>query len=61
MISTQPIHAISKKGGGRRIQFKLTKQLTLVIRIYKLRNIVNFGSIVNMRTTFELGSSINVF
>lgn len=61
MTSTQPAYVISKKGGDYRIQFKLTKQLALVIWIYKLRNIVNSGSIVNSGTTFKPRSSINVF
>lgn len=61
MVSTQPAHVISKKGGDYRIQFKLIKQLTLVIWIYKLRNIVNPGGIVNLRNTLKLRSSIGVF
>lgn len=61
MTSTQPTYVISKKGGDCRTQFKLTKQLALVIWIYKLRNIVNSGSIVNSGTALELGSSIDVF
>lgn len=61
MTSTQPTYVISKKGGDCRIQFKLTKQLVLVIWIYKLRNIVNSSSIVNSGTTSDPRSSINVF
>jgi hypothetical protein len=56
MISTQPVHTISKKGGDHCIQPKLTEQSVLntsIIWFYKMRGIVNSSSIANPNVTSE--------
>jgi hypothetical protein len=64
MISTQPVHTISKKGGGYCIQFKLAKQFILIVSIiwfYKMKDVINYRGIVNPSSTSNPGKCIMHF